>query len=154
MVKSRHWGSLSFLSLQNVSFRAFKVNTCCCHFLLVWFWFFELWKIQNAAVDDFCGTTFSTGLLMAIELYKMFVCGLNYHRVGWWSAVFCTPHEMPVLHPGTKHAVPVTWVLQEFNQAWSLSLAAHHAADTSLWKSCPFIFLFKTYNCLFAPHSS
>jgi len=55
--------------------------------------------------------------------------------------------ETLVKPPGTKHAVPslvpgssqaITRVLQELTQAWSLSLAAHHAADTSSWRRCPF----------------
>lgn len=67
--------------------------------------------MQNAAVDDSRGTTFGTGLLMALELYNnMFVCGIDERRVGRWSAAFSTLCEIPVKHPGTKHVVP-SWPL-------------------------------------------
>lgn len=63
--------------------------------------------MQNAAVDDSCGTTFGTGLLMALELYNnMFVCGIDERRVGQRSAAFSMLHEIPVIHPRTKHTLP------------------------------------------------
>ena len=69
--------------------------------------------MQKAAVDDLCSTTFGIGLLMALELYNnMFVCGIDERRVGQQSAAFSMLREIPVIHPGTKHAVP----------SWSLGL--------------------------------
>lgn len=58
----------------------------------------------------------------------------------------------PILVPGASKAI--TQVLQEFTQAWSLPLAAHHAADTSQWETCPFALLFKMFRCLLAPRPS
>jgi len=39
--------------------------------------------MQNAAAGDLCDPTFSTGLLVALELYNsVFVCGTDERRVG------------------------------------------------------------------------
>lgn len=63
--------------------------------------------MQSAAVDDSRGTTFGTGLLMALELYNnMFVCGIDQRRVGRRSAAFSTLREIPAIPPGTKHMLP------------------------------------------------